>query len=599
MQSEITAVNADFDTLILEAEKFCERRNPAARQLIEKAGELAVPGDLRQAALLQYINAFFDCFVRNNYDEAIRHLTAALDTMDENLYPVVGYKLLMTLGNSYQLKGDLFSAQENYLKGLKTLSFKQPGLTHIEKIFMGAFYYNLATLLSNTELAMESNDYLENAIKIYKEIDNKFKLSQMYVAYAQMLEHQHNYTKAIDYLNQALAIGEEINDPYSTALAMANLGAISIKAGEPREALLHFKTALQYYEANGMNYETGMVKLEMGRAFQHTGQLEKALELFSEAEQLMIGLDNKKELSEIYRVKATALTAHGKHKESNEYLEKYIESLKFFFDHDKTKALAQAKQGFEWELKEKETQLLRELHEQQIQYSNKLQASNNELMQFASVASHDLREPLRMISSYLQLLKKDLGETATKQQNEFCDYAMDGAKRMDRLIQDLLRLARVDANTHIERVNLQNVIAEVQMNLGALIKESNASINATGLPVIFADRAQMMQLFQNLVANAINYNNSGAPAINISTVETREALEITVADNGVGIPQHFKESAFQIFKTMANKTTVKGTGIGLAICKKIVERMQGTITIEDNPTGGTIFRITFGPGTIG
>ncbi len=584
----------DFDNLILDAEKLCERRNPQAQAVIARAAAMLVPGNTRQAALLEYINAFCECFVRNNYDVAIQRLGASLAAMDVSLHDEVGYKLLMTLGNAHQLKGDLFSAQESYLAGLKTLSFKRADLSNVEKNFFAAFYYNLATLLNGSELDAEAEDYLQQAINMYKEIGNKFKLSQCYVAYAQKLEAKENYTGAMDYLNRALAIGNELNDAYSIALATANLGVICIKAEQPQKALEHFGGAMLYYEGNNMPYETALLKIEMARAYQHTGNYTQALQTITAAQALMLNLDNKKELSEIYCLKASILTALQKHAEANGYLRKYIDTLKFFYDSEKNNALTRAKKEFEWEQKENEARLLREKNNEIKRYADKLEISNNELKQFASVASHDLKEPLRMISGYIYLLRKSLDGNATPEQDEFCSYAMDGARRMEGMIQDLLRLARVDADARIEKVNLQNVVEEVKLNLRALIKERHATITATGLPLLLADRTQMLQLFQNLISNGINYNNSAAPTVQMECKQTPEELCITITDNGMGIPDYFKESAFQIFKTMPNNTGTKGTGIGLTICKKIVEKMQGKIIIEDAPGGGTRFKITFG-----
>jgi signal transduction histidine kinase len=564
-----------------------------ALSFIEKAKEIAIPQSNRHNAMLEYIQAFYDCFVSNNYDAAIDRLSAALQAMDKDLYDTVGYKLLMTLGNSHQLKGDLFSAQESYLAGLKSLSFKRQDLSYVEKLFFAAFYYNLATLLSNSELKIESADYLQEAIRIYDEVGNKFKLSQCYVAYAQMEEQKKEYNSAIDYLNRALQIGKEINDEYIMALAMANLGVTSIKANQPANALVHFNSALSYYESHRMLYETAMIKFEMAKAHFDTANPDLAMLFATQAEELMLDLENKKELSEIYRLKAAIFNSHQAYKQANEYLEKYIESLKYFYDNEKTNALARAKKEFESERKENEARILREMNEEIKRYANRLEASNNELKQFASVASHDLKEPLRMISSYIYLLKKSIDKKATEQELEFCNYALDGAKRMEAMIQDLLRLARVDADAKTERINLNDVITEVQLNLRTLIKEQNAVVNCSQLPVIMADKTQMLQLFQNLIANGINYNENGSPQIKISCTKTGEELEITVEDNGIGIPDNFKESAFRIFKTMANKSQTKGTGIGLAICKKIVEKMNGQIIITDAPTGGTIFRITF------
>lgn len=589
-----TAANADFDTLIQEAEKLCERRNPNAEQLIAQARSLLIAGDTRQAAMMEYITAFCDCFINNNYEGAVQRLNASLAGMTADLYNAVGYKLLMTLGNAHQLKGDLFSAQESYLQGLKTLNFKRNDLSVTEKSFFAAFYYNLATLLNNSELAMDATDYLEEAIKIYAEIGSNFKLAQCYIAYAQMMESHKDYQQAIVYLHKAIELGTRSGDAYVVALATANLGAVSVNLEKTEDALQYFNNALQYYKGQQMHYETAMLKFEMAKAYVHLNDLDNALLVLAEAETLLLNMDNRKELAEIYRLKATVLTLQQKHAEANIYLEKYIDSLKYFFDSEKTNALARAKKEFESDRKEKEARLLREKNEEIKRYANKLEISNNELKQFASVASHDLKEPLRMIASYIFLLRKSLATTATTEQEEFCNYAMDGAKRMERMVHNLLRLARVDADVRIEPVNLNAVVEEVKLNLRTLIQEKHAAINSARLPTITADKTQMVQLFQNLISNGINYNISGAPVIDISSAVSDAGIEIEITDNGVGIPEHFKDSAFMVFRTLTNNAAVKGTGIGLAICKKVVEKMHGKITIADAPSGGTTFKVTLG-----
>ncbi|MDB5283437.1 MAG: sensor signal transduction histidine kinase, partial [Bacteroidota bacterium] len=328
-------------------------------------------------------------------------------------------------------------------------------------------------------------------------------------------------------------------------------------------------------------------------AYIHSNKVQQGLDYINQAEDLMVSLDNKKELSEIYRAKSKALAGLNDHAGAYNYLERYVETLKFFFDSDKTNALTRARKEFEFELKEKEAKLLREKNEEIQDYVHKLEISNNELKQFAHVASHDLREPLRMIMSYISLLKRSLNEQMNEQQLEFFGFVLDGAKRMDQLIQDLLRLAKVDANLQIERIKLANVMEEIKLNLETLTKEKNAVINIGPLPFIQADRTQMLQLFQNLIANGIKYNKSAVPEIKVSCIERKDKIEIMVADNGIGIPKHLTEEAFQIFRRLHKHNSTPGSGIGLAICKKIVESMGGTIKIEDAATGGTIFRVTF------
>lgn len=583
----------EFEGLISEAEKLCDRRNPEALVFIQKATEAAkLSEDETQLALVNYIVAYYDCFIQNNYDQAIKHLNETLGELDDERFLLIGHKLLMTLGNSYQLKGDLFSSQASYLKGLRGLEAK-PKLKRDEETLLASFNYNLSVLLSSSELNMESEEYLVKAISLCSRLDKKFQLSKCYAAYAQLYERREDFNKAIEYLYMALAIDEEINEPYSLALTKANLGVLSVKNNDYDKSFSYLNEALNFYEESNMLWETAVVKLELGKAYVHTNNLDKGLEYINEAEKLITSLDNKKELSEIFSFKSKLLAKKGEHALAYQYLEKHVESLRFFFDTEKTNALTRAKNEFESELKEKETKLLRAKNAEIHDYVNKLEISNNELKQFAHVASHDLREPLRMITSYISLLKKSMNGKLNEQEHEFFSYVLDGAKRMDQLIHDLLRLAKVDANAILAPIKLNSVIEEIKLNVDTLIKEKNAAIVLGGLPVILADRAQMIQLFQNLIANGIKYNKSDAPEIKITFISRKDQVEIQVSDNGIGIPKHQREEAFQIFKRLHKQDNISGSGIGLAICKKIVESMKGRIKIEDKPEGGTTFKITF------
>jgi signal transduction histidine kinase len=196
-----------------------------------------------------------------------------------------------------------------------------------------------------------------------------------------------------------------------------------------------------------------------------------------------------------------------------------------------------------------------------------------------------------MITSYLQLMQKSLNGMLTEQQGEFFGFVLDGARRMDLLIHDLLRLAKVDANPVIEKVKLTYVMEEIKLNLDTLIRERGVTLSIGELPIIHADRTQMLQLFQNLIANGIKYNKNATPEIRIKFTDRGDQIEIQVSDNGIGIPGHLREEVFQIFRRLQQQANVAGSGIGLSICKKIVESMDGKIRIEDRPGGGTIFRI--------
>ena len=172
------------------------------------------------------------------------------------------------------------------------------------------------------------------------------------------------------------------------------------------------------------------------------------------------------------------------------------------------------------------------------------------------------------------------------------NFIVDGAKRMDLMILDLLRLAKVDANPRLEEVKLYSVIEEIKLNISVLMEEKKAVVICQDLPKITADRTMILQLFQNIISNGIKYNESAIPTIKLKWRKLPATFEITIADNGIGIPDNLREKVFQIFQRLPTKKEYSGSGIGLAICKKIVDSMEGTISITNGPGGGTAFVIS-------
>jgi PAS domain S-box-containing protein len=229
---------------------------------------------------------------------------------------------------------------------------------------------------------------------------------------------------------------------------------------------------------------------------------------------------------------------------------------------------------------------LREAHEE-------LKRSNSELEQFAYVASHDLQEPLRMVSSYTQLLGRRYAEKFDADAREFMGYIVDGAARMKQLIEDLLAYSRVGTKGRDFRpVDLARPLARALGNLKAALDESGAQVTHDGLPTVPADEVQLGQLFQNLIGNALKFRAQAAPRIGIQVSEKDRFVEIAVRDNGIGIEPQYFERIFMVFQRLHNKGEYPGTGIGLAICKKVVERHGGQIRVESRPGEGSAFIFT-------
>ena len=227
------------------------------------------------------------------------------------------------------------------------------------------------------------------------------------------------------------------------------------------------------------------------------------------------------------------------------------------------------------------------------QYAEDLARSNAGLQQFAYIASHDLQEPLRMVSSYTQLLGRRYKGKLDAEADEFIEYAVDGAQRMQNLINDLLLYSRVGTDAIVlEPIDFNVPFNRAVTNLQATIRESQALVTHNPLPTVRADASQLTQLLQNLIGNAIKFHGEEPPRVHVSTQLEDHKWVFSVADNGLGIEPQYADRIFAIFQRLHTRDQYSGTGIGLAICKKVVERHGGRIWMESEPGKGTTFYFT-------
>ncbi|WP_408959876.1 sensor histidine kinase [Natrinema sp. 74] len=227
------------------------------------------------------------------------------------------------------------------------------------------------------------------------------------------------------------------------------------------------------------------------------------------------------------------------------------------------------------------------------EYERELEASNERLEQFAYTVSHDLKEPLRMVSSYLSLIENRYGDELDTEGEEFLDYAVDGAERMRTMIDGLLAYSRVETRGDpFEPVALDAVLEDVRSDLRLRLEETDATLSSESLPRVEGDPDQLRQVLQNLLSNALAYSGDESPRIDITAQRDGSQWIVSVADDGIGIDPDDEERIFEVFERLHSREEHAGTGIGLALCRRIVERHDGEIWVDTEPGEGATFRFT-------
>lgn len=232
----------------------------------------------------------------------------------------------------------------------------------------------------------------------------------------------------------------------------------------------------------------------------------------------------------------------------------------------------------------------RQIEEDAVLIMHELKQSNSELERFAYVASHDLQEPLRVIASYLQLIERRYADKLDEKGRDFIARTVSAAKRMQNMIEDLLAYSRVMTKGGVfESVSLGEACSDALNNLAVSIKKSKAEIRTVPLPQVLADRSQMIRLFQNLIGNAIKFCNKDRPVILVNCEDAKTEWIVSVKDNGIGISEEFYPRIFQVFQRLHTRDEYSGSGIGLAVCQRIVERHDGRIWVSSVQGEGSTF----------
>lgn len=584
------ANQAGVQALVQLSEHYNRKRSKVALAYAKRALERAVSINNQAFIAKAHIQlAIYFSRTRTDYFSSMKHCEKALALRQHihNKHDIADiYKVT---GINYHYIGDVNRAQHNYMTALDTmLSLEKRNSEETKDI--ADLYYNLAILNKGENANELRRTYIEQAQKYYEEIKNLNGLARCADGMAVYWFYSKDYKQALVEMERALAIFSEIKDAEGIYLTYNNIGTLKIQEGKFEEGLDYLHKSLKLRKETGSPVSIAISYINIGNAWIDKRKYKEALSYLRKAELLLRQAENKVQLATLMQSMSKCYDALGQHRKAYKAMSEYAEYRDGLHKFELKKAYADTKLHYDIELMERDALIDRLQNFEIASYIHKLEISNNELKQFAHIASHDLKEPLRTITGFANLLEKGYKDKLDEQAVEYIKYITTGAKRLNELVKDILNLSRINtAEQSLVPVDLNEVCSEVVAHVQTLVKERNAVIKYGKLPTIQADKTQMFQLFLNLIVNGIKYNNSSKPSITIKVAKDTGAYKFCFVDNGIGIPDEYREKVFEIFQRLHHRENYSGTGIGLTLCKKIVDRHKGKIWVEKNQPQGSVF----------
>ncbi|MFK7907808.1 MAG: ATP-binding protein [Chitinophagales bacterium] len=406
---------------------------------------------------------------------------------------------------------------------------------------------------------------------------------------------QNKLDTALTYLQQSLDLMQASKDKFGEANCLQAISSIHTENQNHDKAIAYLEKSLAIHRQLGDRSRIREIYLDLSKAYFNEGNSVKAYKVQKGYIELRDSLLKEETMQQMANLKQTY---ELEKKESEKQIaimqkEQQIERMYRYAGLFGLAILMLVAWLFYSRYQEQTTmnKLLAQKNEEIQHQNNKLATSNRELEQFAYIASHDLKEPLRNIGGFTSLLERRYIEKGDEDAKDFMRFISGSVNHMHKLLTDLLAYSRIgmQEDDHTELLDLNDIITQVSSNYQTIIKKHNVQIISSNLPIIHANRIQMIQLFQNLVGNAIKFKSEKAPEIHIHCAENTKEFTVSVKDNGIGMEQEYTDKIFVIFQRLHNRTKYEGTGIGLSICKKIVEQHHGKIWVESQSGEGSTF----------
>lgn len=536
--------------------------------------------------------------------------------------------------------------EQSHQKHMQLLAFRD---SIRDSIGLAKSYYELGTLYSDQKNYVQAIDYFEQSLTMTVALRDSTRIIGSYSALGSNHRENNNLEKAYEF-NQAaldliplvsidkLPVGNKL-EPY----AEMNMGSLLLAMGNYDRAKVHLENSIDIFKEIGYKPGLASAYLDYGALFEREGQYDKAIDVFHEGLELSEGInavirqsefhlslaDNYRNINKIDEA-YFHLASHADLKDSivNQEQQKRMDQVQFKYELEKKgREIGYLKQDLEilerekaidlrfrqfyiasfasvllllalfiywYRLQKAHNTVLSEKNEKINQQNDLLQHLNAELKQFAYIASHDMREPLRSIGAFSSLLQRRHGSKLDDSGNEYLTFIRDAVDRMSALLTDLLDYSKINSQQATEWIDMKSIIQTVKSNLNhqLMTTEGKIEVQRKGIPYLDAVPTQMMQLFQNLISNSLKFRKADVPpVVEIAGYAHDGGHVITLKDNGIGMDPKFKDKIFGMFSRLNNKEEFEGTGIGLATCKKIVNQHNGKIWVESEEGVGSTFYI--------
>ncbi|MEL7021378.1 MAG: ATP-binding protein [Bacteroidota bacterium] len=513
--------------------------------------------------------------------------------------------------------------------------------------------YHLGALWFERKDYEQALHHFSSALAAYTELSDADGRIQTLSKLGRTYGALRDYKKSLQFGLEALGLAQQLKDDFLQTSINTSLGTAYLNLGELGDALKYYRVALDYAEELENDRLIVQVAGKLGDTYHALCNEPKAAEYYKKAIDLAQDIDNKNVHRDLYQSLYEYHDEYGRTDMAYAYLKKLTQIKEELYSEERTRQFInnqiryqtatkeeenkrlkanelehqviisnqriqnyvltffiilallatyflynafRQKKAYNQELQnevKKQTLSLEKSNEELLASNKQLEQSNNELERFAYIASHDLKSPLRNIISFLNLIQRKMRKYDDEDLKEYLRFATDNAKQMNQLIADVLEFSRIQ---HVESekqpVDLNESLILVMQNVQELMEEKHAIVESHSLPVVQANSVHVLQLFQNLVGNGIKYNENPNPKVFIRHRSEADHYVFSITDNGIGIEPEFHEKIFQMFKRLHTGKEYSGTGIGLAVCKKIINNWGGKIWLESDPGEGTTFYFT-------